>query len=213
MRSTNVSSESQLIFAAAGSSRRVIVSAVPFGLLKHCLNPRGLIHEKKARWLGAALRPSATGTRGARGDVHPAKAAARSRLRPRSRRAPAGPGSSGKETAVTLGRFKSRLCGPAPFGLGPLIAALARSCGLDVRLTAARWGRTAINGCGAHRSHPRPCPARLRLVAQGEARPARMATCQTDRGFFDGARFSWASAWSHGAQRREIGFSFLVENG
>ena len=114
---------------------------------------------------------------------------------------------------MTVGWLKSALRGPAPFGVGTRIAALGRFCGLDVRLTAARWGRMAINGCGSHRSHPRPCPARLRLVVQAKARPARMATCQTDRGFFDGARFSWASAWSHGAQRREIGFSFLVENG
>ena len=114
---------------------------------------------------------------------------------------------------MTVGWFKSALRGPAPFGLGVRITPLARSCELDVRSMAARCGRTAINGCGARQTTRTHEPARLRLVAQAKAGPARMATCQTDRGFFDGARFSWASAVSNGAQRREIGFSFLVENG
>ena len=114
---------------------------------------------------------------------------------------------------MTLGRFKSPLRGPAPFGLGPLIAALAPSCAVDVRSMGGSDRRAAINGCGSRQVTRTREPARLRLVGQAKARPARMAACQRDRGFFDGARFSWASAWSHGAQRREIGFSFLVENG
>ena len=191
----------------------MIVSAVPFGLLKHCLNPRGLIREKTSLWLGAPPRPTAAGYRGAKGGVHPAKAAARPRLRPCSRGAPPRPRSIRGTPAVSPERLRSRLVEPAPFGLGVWIAVLAWFCAVDVRSTAASGRRAAINGCGSRQASRTREPARLRLVAQGEARPARMAACQRDRGFFDGARFSWASAWSHGAQRREIGDLFSVENG
>ena len=114
---------------------------------------------------------------------------------------------------MTVGWLKSPLRRPAPFGLGTWIAAPARFCAVDVRSTGGNGRRAAISGCGtrqATRTHER---GRLRLVAQAKAGPARMAGCQTDRGFFDGALFSWASAWCNHAQRREIGNYFLVENG
>ena len=95
---------------------------------------------------------------------------------------------------MTVGRFKSALRGPAPFGVGTRIAALARFCAVDVRSTADSGRRAAINGCGARQTTRTREPHRLRFVAQAKARPARKAGCQTDRGFFDGARFSWASA-------------------
>ena len=102
---------------------------------------------------------------------------------------------------------------PAAFGLAARITALARFCAVDVRLTVGSGRRAAISGCGTRQATRTHEPARLRLVAQAKAGAARTAGCQTDRGFFDGARFSWASAWYNAAQNRVFGFSFLVENG
>ena len=50
--------------------------------------------------------------------------------------------------------LKSALSGPAPFGLGPWIAALARSYGADVGSRPTAIPRAAINGCGASLGHP-----------------------------------------------------------
>ena len=89
MRSTNFSSEPLQTFATAGSRRRVIVSAVPFGFCNRCLFPKVSIHEKTSLWLGAPPRPTATGYRGAGISLRQAKGTPRPSLRPCSRGAPA----------------------------------------------------------------------------------------------------------------------------
>ena len=82
MRSTNFSSEPLQTFATAGSRRRVIVSAVPFGFCKRCLFPKVSIHEKTPFWLGAPLRPPATGYRGSGIALRQVEGTPRSWLRP-----------------------------------------------------------------------------------------------------------------------------------